>query len=256
VVELVQQALELLQGYSADYLAHPDRDLLTFVAIGTVLFARWYVTNVTWNSKHIGVWTQKAWHESQIDDTGIKVLCSVAPFLADLLLSPYHVLRGLGLRPTLAQKVEDLGGELLSNELTLSNEKRRTKDRLEDFQSSLHDLLLGLTEQREQTSVDIPLMFKNLESKLLDLKTLARSVSTENASLRRDIAKLEEAYIESLDESVARLVSQKLDVCEPQPLLIEPMDLEMDLDEPANLYDEVIKEHDRREKTRCGQAGC
>ena len=40
-------------------------------------------------------------------------------------------------------------------------------------------------------------------------------------------------------------------------MLIEPYDLDLDeLNEPADLYDEVIKEHARREKDRSGQAGC
>ena len=262
MVELVQQALEVLRGYGEQYIASPNRDILTFVFIGTVAFVRWYAGNVSWNPAHIGAWTRKAWGESAIDDKSIKLLCSVAPFIADVVASPVQVLRGLSLNPTLKEKVEDLEAELAEALLTSSNQKRRLENRMDDFHLGLQDTLLGLSFQKEKTQIDLPLRIREVEEKLFTLKSRLQATQSEIASSRKDVAKLEDAYVVSLDTTVAKLVAEALSRREEPALAVESSDFTLDCGlQPEELYMEVLKEHDRRESVHRsgrigGQAGC
>ncbi len=235
--------IAFIQNLFNDWLQSPNRDLATTGIVGSIAFAIWYYRSVTWHPKHIGTWTKKSWDASNIDDKAVKVLCSIAPFLADVLLVPIHILKGLGLAPTTRQKLERMDDAISDFMIDKGNGNRTDRKAIEAIQDTLLNLRMKMHEQREKTGVEIPLEFSDLERKL---NTLGDHVTKVTSS----VTKLEEAYVESLDDTVARLFKaevtsrqgKKLDANDPQEL--------------TDLYEECVRYHDAvdhgKRSTACG----
>ena len=229
------------------FVNHPDRDLVSLGILGSVALAMWLYRNVYWTPAYFGSWTRRVNEASEIDDRLVKALCSVAPFLADIVFSPLHAVKGLGLKPSNQRVLEDIDDAFMTyiekrakDDERLSRDLRRAKDKLIDLQISVNELK-GLCNQEfpdrmTQLETEVVRLGQHTKDELIDLQIsvddlkglcnrefpdrmtqletevvrLEQHTKDEIESLITRARELEDAYITSIDESVKQALDKQL----------------------------------------------
>jgi hypothetical protein len=227
------------QELFAQFIQHPDRDLVSLTLLVATGIGFWAVKNVYWTPQHLGGWTRRAQDRFDFDDAAIKALCSTAPFLADVLLSPYHILCGLGLKPSTREKLKEMDKGFTQYMLGRANEDQRKASLLEELRQELTRMALNVATLDEEVRVTHPLRMNEIESSMTILENATRS-----AGLKA--AELEELYVISLDESIEKALDRQLSGAEET--------LELDLGDTTvseDLYQQMLEVQSKTDKKSC-----
>jgi len=197
--------VDVVKDLFLKWINSPDRDLVTTVLTFSAVVAYCLVKNITWGPGNLGKWTRRARAKFNFNDPTVKLLCSVAPFLVDCILSPLHVLQGLRRRPSLNDDLEEIKEGLVDCVHTFRKHRNKTRELLQDLRENL-----------ARTGTYQAQMMDQVENRV--------------RGLAKDTAELEEAYATSRDKTLEDAVLQKLSV-------------EAVSEEERTLYDKMLGEN-------------